>query len=68
MLAKNLTYLIDKSEHSQNSIAKQLDIYSKNLRDLKKGVTTNPRLDTLLKLAEFFNVSLDDLVLKDLTK
>lgn len=29
---------------------------------------TNPKLETIIKLSEIFNISLDDLVFKDLSK
>ena len=29
---------------------------------------TNPRIETVIKLAQYFNVSIDDLVHKDLSK
>ncbi len=68
MLAANLGFLIKHSEYSQNQIAKKLGIDSRNLRDLRDGKTLNPRLDTILKIADFFNITCTELVQQDLTK
>lgn len=66
-LSSNLIYLRHKYRLTQNELAHELDIspsaigmYEQNRRE--------PELRMLIKIARFFNVSIDDLIKKDLQK
>ena len=61
LLAKRLTELISESGKTQNEIAFDLKISKQKLSNWKLGYF-EPELDTVLLLAEYFNVSTDYLL------
>lgn len=61
---KNLIYLMKKHNYSQSELARLMDISRQSFNLIFKA--ENPRATTLIKLKEIFNVSIDDLLLKDL--
>lgn len=50
---------------SQSDLARKLDTSRQNINQIMN--TEIPRVKTLIKLKEFFNISIDDLLLKDLS-
>lgn len=68
----NVKYLIEKNYISIYSFVKTHKEFKQNtLQDYLKrnnDSTIYPKLDNVLMLAEVFNLSLDDLVYKDLSK
>lgn len=58
--------IVKKLRLSQNLTMEQLGekigLSSGAISDLEHGVRKNPRIDTLIKLADYFDVSLDELV------
>ena len=68
----NVKYLIEKNYISIYSFVKKHNEFKQNtLQDYLKrnnDSTIYPKLDNILMLAEVFNLSLDDLVYKDLSK
>jgi len=66
--SKNLKYLRDKSGLSFRKLCKEIGIDSSTLRRLEMGVTSNPRLQTVLDLCEFFSVSIQDILYADIEK
>lgn len=63
---KNLIYL--KKDMSLKEFSRITDIPYRTLQDIFKNEASNPKIETLLKLRKCFNVSIDDLLLKDLEK
>lgn len=65
-LAENLKYLREKKGMTQESFASMIgEIGQKAVSKWETG-EREPELSRLIKIAKFFGVSLDDLVLKDL--
>ena len=61
MLTKNLLYLRKKSKRSQQELADQLGLPRTTLGDYERG-NTEPNIAMLIKLADTFQVSIDELV------
>lgn len=65
-LKSNILFL--KKNISFKSMADTSGIPRSTLNDLATGKITNPKLDLLIKLRDYFKVSIDDLVFTDLSK
>ena len=65
MLTQNLKYLRKKHRISQEALAAAIGVSKTTLGDYERG-KYEPSIATLIHLAQYFNVSLDDLLLKDL--
>ena len=61
----NLKYLT-KTRINQNQLAEKLGITRQAITTMLK--TEDPKASTLIKLSEIYNVSIDDLLKKDLSK
>ena len=66
MLSKNIKKLRKKQNLSQEDLAKKAGITYSTLIKIESGLNKNPTLETITKLAEVFNVKLDDLAKKSL--
>lgn len=66
-LQKNFNYLKCREDVSYREIAKETGINTNTLQILSKQNDENMRIVVVLKLADFFKVSLDEFVKKDLT-
>lgn len=66
-LQKNFNYLKFREDLSFRKIAKEAGINTNTLQILSKKNDENMRIEVVLKLADFFQVSLDEFVKKDLT-
>jgi transcriptional regulator with XRE-family HTH domain len=66
LLDKNLRYLLRQQPISQESLGKLVGMSQPNLGRIIRGVTPNPGYLTVQALAQHFNVSLNDLVFRDL--
>ncbi|MFQ6814376.1 helix-turn-helix transcriptional regulator [[Clostridium] innocuum] len=66
-LQKNFNYLKFRGDLSFRKIAKETGINTNTLQILSKKNDENMRIEVVLKLADFFQVSLDEFVKKDLT-
>jgi transcriptional regulator with XRE-family HTH domain len=66
MLGKNLNYLRKKNKLSQQVLAEAMGLPRTTLGDYERG-KTEPSLETLIKLAEYFDVKVDDLIRQDLS-
>lgn len=53
--------LREQNRISQNELAKQLNLTNKNICSYETGVA-NPKIETLIDMANFFNCSIDYLV------
>jgi len=66
MLAQNLKYLRTKFNISQQTLSETFDIPRTTLGDYERG-KTEPSIGTLIKLSDYFQLPVDDLVRKDLS-
>lgn len=65
-LAENIKYLREQAEMTQTDLANELgDIGQKAVSKWEKG-EREPELSRIIKIAEFFKVTLDELVLREL--
>ena len=68
MFAKNLRYLREKSGMEQMDLARELGRKSaSSISEWEKGKYT-PKMGTLSQIAKIFNVNIDDLMERDLSK
>lgn len=65
LLAQNIKTLRNKAGWSQQVLADQLGMGRSTLAEYERG-KTEPNIDTLIKLTELFNISLDQLIRKNL--
>ncbi len=63
----NVKHLRLQLELTQEQLAKKLDKSKRAIQDYERGIN-KPSVDHLIEIAAFFNVSIDDILLKDLTK
>lgn len=66
MFWTNYVYLCDEKKMSPNKVAKELGVQSSGTVTKWKGGTTVPRAALLMKMANFFGVTTDDLLYTDL--
>lgn len=62
---KNLIHLT-KTKINQNQLAEKLNLSRQQINRYIKG--QEPNYDRLIKISEIYNVSIDDLLKKDLSK
>ena len=62
MLAQNIKKLRKKHKLSQEALAKKADITYSTLIKIESGRNKNPTLETLCKIANTFEIALDELV------
>lgn len=65
--SKNLKEMRKKQNYTQSQMAELLGITVRGYRNYELG-TREPELSVLIKLADHFNVSLDELVGRQFTK
>jgi len=66
MIGKNLKYLRSKNKLSQQALSDVLSIPRTTLGDYER-TKTEPNIAMLLKMADYFDVQVDDLISKDLS-
>lgn len=66
-IAKNLKLLISKEDISENELSKRVGIPQQVLNRIVSGSNFNPKLTTILPVAEYFKVPLQALIYEDLT-
>lgn len=64
-LPSNLTSLRDKFGYTQSYVADKMDVRPNTISNWEKGIS-KPDIEEIQQLADLFNVSLDDIVAKDL--
>ena len=65
-LSSNLKYLRERKEKTQEDIAKVIEKQNTTISNYEKGIREPDAID-LIKLANYFCVSVDDLMSKDLS-
>jgi len=61
-IARRIKELRGKAKISQDKLSKKADIPFSTLVKIEAGYTPNPSMETLVKIADAFNVGLDKLV------
>ena len=64
--ATNLKYLTKNTEINQNQLAKKLGISRQSITAMINA--KDPKASTLMKISEIYNISIDDLLKKDLSE
>jgi SOS-response transcriptional repressor LexA len=64
-IAENLTRLMTLRKTTENRIARDINIPVMTVRRLLSGETADPRISTLKTLADYFNVSIDNLIVRN---
>ncbi len=47
---------------SMDKLGKEINMSSGEISDIENGKKNDPRISTLIKIADYFNVSLDELI------
>lgn len=66
-VANNIKFLWKEKGYTQDEMAKLIGVSQAAIGNWETG-TREPNLQMITKIARFFSVSLDDLLLKDLSK
>ena len=61
-LGKQIKELRSSSKLSQDQLAKKADLPFSTLAKIEAGYTPNPSMATLVKIADAFDVSIDNLI------
>lgn len=61
----NLKVLIAKKNISIGELSKKINISSVTLYKLANGKLTKPKYETLKKVSDYFNITVDDLLKKE---
>ena len=62
MLAKRIKELRKKSSWSQQKLAEKAGVSYNTITKIEQGAATMPTIQTMIKIADAFGISLDDLV------
>ena len=62
MIAKRLKELRKKTGWSQQKLAEKASLSYNTITKIEQGAATKPTIQTIIKLADAFGVSLDELV------
>ena len=63
---KNLTFLTKTTSINQNQLALKLGITRQSVTSMLK--TKDPRISTVIKVSEIYNIDINTLLFKDLSK
>ena len=66
MLAGNVKYLRKKNGYTFRALASKCNISTRSIKAIEDGITTNPTIKIVDRLAKGFEVTIDDLIHKDL--
>lgn len=61
-LGKRIKELRNKYKITQDKLSKKADIPFSTLAKIEAGYTPNPSMETLIKIARAFSISLDELI------
>ena len=64
---ENLTYLMNKLNLSAPKLSSLCGVPKTTINSIKSPNSKNPNIDTAYKIAQALNVSLDDMISKDLS-
>ena len=63
---KNLIYLTKNTEVNQNQLASKLGISRQSINNMLRNKNLDPKASTLIKISKIYNISIDDLIFKNL--
>lgn len=66
MLSKNVKYLRKKNGYTFRALASKCNISTRSIKAIEDRITTNPTIKIVDSLAKGFEVTIDDLIHKDL--
>ncbi len=66
--SNNLRFLRNRDKKNQHELAEALGITRSKLNSYENGVAQNPPIDFLIKLNQYFKISIDNLICTDLSK
>ncbi|MFQ8921927.1 MAG: helix-turn-helix domain-containing protein [Clostridium paraputrificum] len=66
MLAGNVKYLRKKKGYTFRALASKCNISTRSIKAIEDGITINPTIKIVDSLAKGFEVTIDDLIHKDL--
>ncbi len=66
--AENLKFLRSRKKQSQDDLANSLEITRAKLNSHENGLSKNPPLDDLIKIADYFHIAVDTLLKVNLSK
>lgn len=66
LFIKNLKYLTTNTEVNQNQLAIKLGISRQSINNMLRNKKLDPKASTLIKISKIYNISIDDLIFKDL--
>ena len=67
-LAKNLKHLREKNCISLRNLAKEISVPHTQIHAIEMGSIVNPGISTVISIANYFEVSIDDLVNSDFSE
>jgi len=62
MIAKRLKELRKKTGWSQQKLAEKADLSYNTITKIEQGAATKPTIQTMIKIADAFKISIDELV------
>jgi len=62
MIAKRLKELRKKTGWSQQKLAEKADLSYNTITKIEQGAATKPTIQTMIKIADAFRISIDELV------
>ena len=62
LIGDNIKQILRKRDIKPHKLAKELDIDVSGLYKLLRNKSSNPTIDTLIKLADYLDITLDELV------
>lgn len=62
MIAKRLKELRKKAGWSQQKLAEEADLSYNTITKIEQGAATKPTIQTMIKIADAFKISIDELV------
>lgn len=62
LIGDSISQILRKRDIKPYKLAKELNIDASGLYKLLKNKNSNPTIDTLIKLADFLDITLDELV------
>lgn len=65
-LAQNIKFLRKERRVNQDELCEVMGVTRSQISSYERGIS-EPKFDGLIKLSQYFNVFIDDLILKDLT-
>ncbi|XZI52502.1 helix-turn-helix domain-containing protein [Clostridium perfringens] len=66
MLSKNVKYLRKKKGYTLRALAKKCNINHRSIQSIEDGISINPTIKIVASIAKEFNISIDDLIYKDI--